>query len=37
MEKGAGFISCRDRLRAFAMKSLAETATVLKTPRRAAL
>jgi N-formylglutamate deformylase len=37
MERSPGFISCRDRLRAFAMKLLAETATVLKTPRRAAL
>jgi N-formylglutamate deformylase len=37
MEKSAGFISCRDRLRAFAMKLLAEAATILKTARRAPL
>jgi N-formylglutamate deformylase len=36
MEKSAGFISCRDRLRLFAGKLLAEAATLLK-PRRAPL
>jgi N-formylglutamate deformylase len=35
MEKSAGFASCRDRLRAFAAKLLAEAGAVLKTPRRA--
>jgi len=35
MEKSAGFAACRDRLRMFAAKLLAEAASVLKTARRA--
>jgi len=36
MEKSAGFVSCRDRLRAFAAKLLGEAGTLLKTGRRSA-
>jgi N-formylglutamate deformylase len=35
MEKSAGFASCRDRLRTFAAKLLAEAGAVLKMARRA--
>lgn len=37
MEKSAGFVSCRDRLRVFATKLLGEAETWLKTARRAAI
>ncbi len=37
MEKSAGFVACRDRLRVFATKLLSEAETWLKTARRSAL
>ena len=36
MERSAGFVSCRDRLRVFAAKLLSEAGSWLKIARRAA-